>query len=797
MKHLALTPILFSILLSFQNSFSQTPSRPNILLVIVDDGRYADYPSTGGPSWFNSPNINRIANEGANFKNSFVVLSMCEPSRVSILTGQYPHHNGFTSNKQEYDTSTLTIARILKDNGYYTGIVGKFVNSFVFPTNDFNYYFAYDGGGYGPQTFSYNGKDTLVPKNASQAINEFVPDFFKNAPTNSPFFLMYDPYAPHPPYKAYPGYKNEYHNQTVPLPSNFGGYTKNYPSYLYTDNNYNKDSAACVDDIQTYYETLIAAEVGLDTIFNILESKNILDSTLIIFMSDNGVFIGEHFFKKKRLAYEESIHIPLFVRYPKWFAPNTTIDNQFALNIDIFPTILEAAGITDTFNDDGFSLHALANNSKQRNLFMYEYFNDTTAKDVPDIRAVRDHNYKYIRSACDEETEEFYDLGNDIKEDSNQIFNPIYQTLIQHYREVLDSMRLVLGDNPANDSVFNCSLINIDSNYALTPLADFSASSSNICSGSSINFTDLSLGSPTTWTWSFTGGSPATSNLKNPTGITYSTAGSYAVSLTAANALGSDVEIKNGYINVSVAPTSGQASVTADGPVSFCGNKGVTLSVAAAGLTYQWTKDGNNLDGETNQSYLAKKTATFACKVSNSCSTTTSNSIGVIKNTKPTSDVSQAPCSGGSVLLTCTPTPTTGITFKWKKGSSTISGATNATYTATSTATYKCMVTITATGCTKNSLGSYVTINCKTSELNEESQIKIYPNPSSNYFVISASGEETNSVVKIYDLTGKLLEQYEMNGKEIHAGAILPSGMYFAKIITNSEVKQVIKLVKE
>ncbi len=339
------TNLLFTAVLLFLTSgkiYSQNNSRPNILLIIVDDGRYADYQATGGPSWFNTPTISRIANEGANFKNTYAVFSLCEPSRVSILTGLYPHHSGYVANKQLYDTTILTMARILKDDGYYTGIVGKFLNSnskdansFVFPKNDFSYYLAYDGeGGYSPQTFTFNGKDTLLNENVSLAINDFGVHFLESVPSNSPFFLMFCPRAPHTPYKAFPGYKNAYHSNAVSFPTNFHGYVKNYPSYLYYDNIYTKDSAGCVDDIQTYYETLIGVEEGVDSLFSILENQNILDSTLVIYMSDNGIFIGEHFFCKKRLAYEESMHVPLFIRYPKWFAANTVIDDEFTLNVD-------------------------------------------------------------------------------------------------------------------------------------------------------------------------------------------------------------------------------------------------------------------------------------------------------------------------------------------------------------------------------------------------------------------------------------------------------------------------------
>src|SRR5690348_15198893 len=105
---LGIVSMIFISMLISEKSFSQ-PSRPNILLVIIDDGRYQDYAATGGPSWFLTPTINRIADEGANFKNDYVVLSLCEPSRVAMFTGKYPHHNGFIYNYQTYDTATLTI----------------------------------------------------------------------------------------------------------------------------------------------------------------------------------------------------------------------------------------------------------------------------------------------------------------------------------------------------------------------------------------------------------------------------------------------------------------------------------------------------------------------------------------------------------------------------------------------------------------------------------------------------------------------------------------------------------------
>lgn len=334
-----------------------------------------------------------------------------------------------------------------------------------------------------------------------------------------------------------------------------------------------------------------------------------------------------------------------------------------------------------------------------------------------------------------------------------------------------------------------CSLI-------AAPVANFSASATSICTGASINYTDLSTNTPTSWSWTFTGGTPSTSTVQNPTGIVYAAAGIYSVTLTATNSSGSNTVTKTNYITVATAPTVAQSTITAGGPTSFCGTAGVVLSVAGTGFTYQWLKNGVNISGQTNQNYTAKATATFACVVSNSCSSLTSNSIDVIKNTAPTSSITQAPCSGGAVLLTCTPTPSTGITFQWKKGSSTLAGATNSTYSATSNGTYKCTVTITATGCTKTSSGSSVTITCKSFDSDEFLTVNIFPNPSSDYFIITTNSFDSNAAIKIYDLTGKLLETHLLLSDEIKIGNELPTGMYFARIEINGELKEVIKLVK-
>jgi plastocyanin len=243
-------------------------------------------------------------------------------------------------------------------------------------------------------------------------------------------------------------------------------------------------------------------------------------------------------------------------------------------------------------------------------------------------------------------------------------------------------------------------------------------------------------------------------------------------------------------------PTAQQAAITAGGPTTFCKGGSVLLTVATSGLTYQWKKGNTIQTGATNQSFTVNKTGNWKCAVSNGCGTTTSNTIAVTVNPTPTSSVSQSPCSGGAVLLTCTFTPSTGVTFKWKKGTMIIAGATNSTYSATLSATYKCVVTDTETGCTKASAGSAVTINCKLGDVPNDHEVIVYPNPTSDYFNISTSQLDPQSVIYIYDLTGRLVESQEVSGGEMKIGEALSNGVYFLKIASDNEVRQVIKLVK-
>jgi hypothetical protein len=176
---------------------------------------------------------------------------------------------------------------------------------------------------------------------------------------------------------------------------------------------------------------------------------------MVIFTSDNGYLKGEHRLEAKQLAQEESIRVPLFIRYPAWFAPSTVYSEIMAANIDLAPTILEAAGIPQIYNMDGVSLKQLADNVIQKKYFFYQYSGEQTSAS---IRAVRSLQYKYVKHYCKKVTEEFYDLVNDPKENINEINNSGYASLISSYKAVLDSIETAVGDS--HPTKVPCSLSN-------------------------------------------------------------------------------------------------------------------------------------------------------------------------------------------------------------------------------------------------------------------------------------------------------------------------------------------------
>lgn len=448
-------------LVCFFSSAQPPQSRPNIILIIGDDMRYDSFEPNGGPAWFDSPAINRIADEGANFKDYFCVYSLCTPGRGAMLTGLYPHGNGAIDNSSPYYSYLPTIANILDSTGYHTAMIGKY-HAYFKPQPGWDYWMARSklGGSYMDLEFNINGESKIIEGHVTQIIGDSSVKIISTIDT--PFLVMIGHQAPHQPALPLPEDSGIYGNEEMPVPS-LAKYNKNYPSYLYEEAPLLTEENLAMS-IQAYFECVKDIDGNIADIFNTLEERGILDNTILIFTADNGMMNGEHYLNGKGFPYEPSIRLPMFIRYPGWFAPNTVVDVPIGLNVDVAPTILDAAGIDqEPYHFHGLSLHKLATGELSRSRMMYENIklaDESGDSGKPSIRSIRSKYYKYNWYRCSEQTEEFFDLIKDPDESKNLILDPEYAALIVTYRHTLDSLRSALHDTLAADSVVKpCHLV--------------------------------------------------------------------------------------------------------------------------------------------------------------------------------------------------------------------------------------------------------------------------------------------------------------------------------------------------
>jgi N-acetylglucosamine-6-sulfatase len=455
---------------SYSEYFESKPlnTGPNMLIIVLDDARYDTYSKTGASDFFQTPAIDRIANEGVNFEFSFPVLSACAPSRASIMTGLYPHNHGVINNDYQPDFDKQTIAPILHDAGYYVGFIGKYGFK-KFPNPGYDYFCESATDPYWNTKYYNNNSDnqTTIVGHKTTIFTEKAFEFFQQVPDGQPWLLYLFHKAPHVPLTPRLEELELMDNADVPLPANFyQQYQDNIPSHYYECNHekYSQTEEEFLDDYKSYYELLAGIDWSIDTIFQYLDAMGITDSTLILFTSDNGLLIGDHFLSGKELALEQSIRIPMFIRYPKWFPEGTVVSDQMALNIDIGPTMLDAAGIDATpYNLDGTSMRALYNGTETRTELFYEHFNRGAEECNPTFNAISDFSYKYVQNACTTSADEFYDLTIDSLENFNFINDPDYFELIDEYKAKLEQLKIKWNYINLRDTLMGCRLDSVDS----------------------------------------------------------------------------------------------------------------------------------------------------------------------------------------------------------------------------------------------------------------------------------------------------------------------------------------------
>ncbi|HEX2045151.1 MAG TPA: sulfatase [Gaiellaceae bacterium] len=401
-------------------------AQPNIVLIATDDQRHNTLHAM--------PTVRaELVGKGVRFRNAFVVNPLCCPSRASILTGTYSHTNGVWANGgafggfQAFDDSA-TLPLWLDAVGYETMFVGKYLNGYTstHATPDYvppgwDRWLAYWGR---PRYFDYELTDGRTVTSYGASAREYSTDVMGAAAsrlireTEGPFFLYFSPFAPHladwpvDPYSVDPAPRH------VDAFAGLGALERpsvnepdvaDKPRHVRARAPIPPRSLAELREEQL--ESLLAVDDAIAGILAALEDTGKLADTMIVFTSDNGHAWGEHRWTHKSDPYEESLRVPLVVRYDRLgVAPRT--EGRFALNVDLAPTLADAAGIEVT-GVEGRSLVGLlaGGPTAWRTRFLIEYF---SPGDVPGYCGFRGRRWKYVQYATGEE--ELYDLGRDPNE---------------------------------------------------------------------------------------------------------------------------------------------------------------------------------------------------------------------------------------------------------------------------------------------------------------------------------------------------------------------------------------------
>ena len=418
----------------------QTTKRRNMVFILIDDLRFDALGFMGHP-FLETPNIDALARGGMVFDRHFVTSSLCSPSRATILTGLYAHKHGVFDNSTPLDSGIPTFPQLLQRAGYSTGFIGKWHmgGDSDEPRPGFSYWSSFRGQGvYQDPVFNINGKQKKIEGYVTDLITDQAVEFLQAA-HDKPFFLYVSHKAVHAEFKPADRYKGCYKDKTYPHPATMANTDENYrgkPAWVRAQRNswhgvdgmYDKK----VDFDQfarDYAETMRAVDDSVGRIVASLKEQGLLESTLLVFTSDNGFQFGEHGLIDKRTMYEASIRVPMIVHCPELVQPGARCGEMTA-TIDFAPTFLESAGLSVPSGMQGISLQHLLDGTKPhwRESLLYEYFWERSFPQTPTVLGVRTRTHKFMRYHGIWDRYELYDLEHDPDETNNLLGEYLIET---------------------------------------------------------------------------------------------------------------------------------------------------------------------------------------------------------------------------------------------------------------------------------------------------------------------------------------------------------------------------------
>lgn len=415
-----------------------TVNTTNFIVIITDDHRWdslgvvqREMGATGRFPWFTNgtPNLDRLAAGGVRFRNAFVTLSLCSPSRAAVMTGRYNHFNGVINNSTAFPTASVTWATQLRAAGYVTGMVGKWHHGQQAARPGFDYYASYLGQGtYDNATFQVNGVATPTTGWVDDVATDYAISFITTNRTNSfGLFLGYkSSHSPHTP----PAWAANLYSNSVSLAVP----NLSVPPPYRTNIAVNSETAK-----RNYHRCLTGMDVGVGRILDQLDQLGLTTNTMVVFMGDNGFYLGEHGLGDKRSLYEESLRVPMIVRYPRVLT-QPAVRDELVLNIDIAPTFLDLAGVTVPPEMQGRSWRPLlagGSVTNWRQSFLAEYILEDGFA-IPTTAVLRTTDSKLVFWPGEPEWCEMFNLTNDRYEVTNLFNLPAHQAMRASLRAEFD-----------------------------------------------------------------------------------------------------------------------------------------------------------------------------------------------------------------------------------------------------------------------------------------------------------------------------------------------------------------------
>ncbi|KPK68769.1 MAG: sulfatase [Acidithiobacillales bacterium SM23_46] len=473
-------------------AFGASANQPNIIFIMTDD--HASHAMSCYGSRINkTPNLDRIAAEGMRFDNCFCTNSICAPCRAVVLTGKYSHVNGVIDNRVQFDGSQQTFPKLLQQAGYETAIIGKW-HLKSDPTG-FDYWNVLPGQGlyYNP-ILREMGKRNKHIGYVTDIITDSCLEWLRHRDKGKPFCLMYHHKAPHRAWQPGPKHLFMYDNVTIPEPddlfddySNRGRAAKEQdmtiektlndtdlkfvtPRDLMPEqeklwnaaygpkNEVFRNANLQGEDlvrwkyqryIKDYLRCIASVDDNVGRLLEYLDESGLAENTVVVYTSDQGFYLGDHGWFDKRFIYEESLRMPLLVRYPREIQAGS-VNKDLAMNLDFAPTFLDFAGVAKPADMQGRSLRKLLGGERPadwRESIYYHYYEYPGAHMVKRHYGVRTQRYKLIHFYHDIDEWELHDLEKDPNELRNVYGDPGYANIVVELKAELRRLQKQYGDS--------------------------------------------------------------------------------------------------------------------------------------------------------------------------------------------------------------------------------------------------------------------------------------------------------------------------------------------------------------